>query len=306
MLVIIGATGFLGRHLLEACQTFGYSVKAITRGGGKRESFGSVEWATVDFFNPNALVSLIGEGDTVINLAFPQTQEENFLLLDSIVDACVRKKASRFIHCSTAMVVGRSEHSCITEQTPASPISPYELLKWQLEQKVLGVDCNKLHTIVLRPTSILGAGGSNLVTLARSLLYGRRLVNYLRASFFGDRQMHLVSVTTVAASILHLVELPAMSSNEVFIVSADDDADNRFLYVESMLMSSLGLNPRRAPLLKIPRVVLSVLLRLRGRSDTDPKRTYSARKLRSTGFVVDTSIADAVSNFGRWFRRHGR
>lgn len=302
-LVVLGARGFLGRHLCAAATGGGLTVRAITRGAIPPATDATVDWMRVDVNSAAALTAAIAEGDIVVNLAFALDEAENLGLVNALIEACNKKRASCLVHCSTAMVVGVGGELLVTEETQCIPLGPYERIKAALEQKVILARRHGLRTIIVRPTAIVGPGGANLRSLARSLLFGAAASNYMRACLFGDRPMHLVPVATVAAAILHLVAQSDRYRDETFIVAADDDADNRFPTVERLLTVSLGLPPRQLPLVPLPRMLLSSILRLRSRSDPAIERLYSSDKLRATGFVPAVAVAAAVAEFGDWYRR---
>lgn len=303
MLVVFGATGFLGRHVLAAAEECGCPVRAISRGFVPQAGAGAAQWVRADYLLPSAIEAVVFEGDVVVNLSYSPHAEENLALIDILLDVCSRKRVSCFLHCSTAMVAGATRQMLITEETPCLPVDSYERLKLALEDKVLSAQKRGLRTIIVRPTVIIGAGGRNLQTIAQRLVSAVAISSYMRASMFGNRPMHLVPAKTVASAILHLAAMPDRCAGEIFIVAADDDPDNRFPAVERLLMIALGVPSRRVPVLPLPRALLTVALQIRGRSDPALERFYSSQKLRSTGFVPTVTVADGVSEFGRWFRR---
>lgn len=304
MLVVFGATGFLGRHVIAAAGELGWQVRAVGRGSPPDVAAGAVEWFSADFDSGETVEAVVREGDTVLNLAFARGENENLELLDVLLAACHRKRAACFVHCSTAVVAGATRSSIVTEDTPCVPLDAYERLKLALEQKVQSAARTGLSTIIVRPTAIVGPQGANLASLARSLLSGPAAWSYVRACLFGTRPMHLVPVATVASAILFLAAAPDRFAGETYIVAADDDPDNRFPTVERMLAAALNLPGRSFPVLPLPRALLSSILKLRGRSDPASERMYSSEKLRATGFVPVVSVADAVVEFGDWYRKN--
>jgi nucleoside-diphosphate-sugar epimerase len=305
-LVVLGAGGFLGRNLI-AGGSFPMPVRAVGRTipPGADLRTGEVTWFIEDLLNRAALVGALKPGDIVINLAFSpdQTEPENLRLLDNVIEACLRHRVARLLHCSTAVVVGSTQEYRVDESTVCRPVTPYEHTKWALEQAVLTASSKGLDTGILRPTAILGPGGRNLLKLARSLQTGSPFANYLRACLNRRRPMHLVPVRNVTAALLHLAFLPGRLNGGVFLVSSDDDPDNNFLSIEEILSRSLGLRPRRIPLLPVPGAVLPLLLRLRGRSETNTERLYLAGKLLGTRFVPVDSVANGVREFAETLRQ---
>ena len=114
--------------------------------------------------------------------------------------------------------------------------------------------------------------------------------------------MHLVPVRNVTAALLHLAALPAALNGNVYQVSSDDDPANTFQDIEEMLLRSLGLEPRKLPPFSLPPPVLTLALKLLGRSETDTTRLYDSTKLRATNFTPVDSLAEAVREFGENLR----
>jgi nucleoside-diphosphate-sugar epimerase len=306
-LVVLGASGFLGRHLIEGVRKSGGGLRAVTRQPNSLTSTAGVEWIQADLTDATSLERALRSDDTVLNLAFMPSagMADNLAALDNLISVCSKRGVKRLIHCSTAMVAGSTRVHTIDEATECRPVTSYERCKLALEQRLLAEARSRMEVVILRPTAIIGPGGANLVSLARSLLSGSPVLSYVRRSVFGNRPMHLVPVSTVVSAILHVAQLPSQIDGETFYVSADDDPDNRFAVVERILRSSLGLPPFQARAIPVPPGLLSVALCLRGRSDVDPARIYLWNKLRHTGFSPKETLADAIHDFGTWFLKSG-
>jgi len=300
--VILGAGGFLGRHLIASgkCPV---RVKAVARRRRSdrdlRET--DVVWLVADLLSPGSLDDILEPDDVVLNLAFLYEggDRENIRLVENVTAACLRARVARFVHCSSAVVVGATKAPRVTEATICEPLTKYERIKSDLEGRVLSAHFKGLDVAIVRPTAIVGPGGHNLRKLAQSLAHGNRVANYLRACLFDKRPMHLVPAGTVVAALLHIAFMPPPAGGNVYIVSSDDDPSNNFKTVETILMKSLGLTPRRVPLIPVLKRALPVLLRVLGRSETAPDRNYDAAKLRATNFRPVESVEGAVREFGR-------
>jgi nucleoside-diphosphate-sugar epimerase len=300
-LVILGASGFIGRTLIAEGHSL-LRIKAVVRNIPVDVDITQkgVIWLEADLSKATSLYDLLATGDVVINLAYKNDANEvdNIAIIDNIISACLRSRVSRLVHCSTAVVVGSTRVSRVIESTPCLPLTPYERTKWAIEQRVLGALPRGLDIRILRPTAVVGLGGQNLLKLATSLVGGSAFTNYLRASLFGRRPMHLVPVRNVTAALLHLSVLPAASDGNIYIVSSDHDPSNNFHNIEEIMLRSLGLQARKLPLLPIPSEVLSLALRLLGRSELGVTRIYDSEKLHDSGFKPIDSVENAVREFG--------
>jgi nucleoside-diphosphate-sugar epimerase len=299
-IVILGASSFIAKALINA-GPYHLPIKAVSRMiPVDQECYKQVEWLQADLLNPLSLDKIFAEGDLVINLVYMQgsTSEQNHQVVKNLIQACMKSKVSRLVHCSTALVVGATTVSDISESTPCLPLTDYEVTKYELEKFILSDLHNGLDVAVLRPTAVVGIGSKNLAKLSDQLINSSKITNYFRSSLFGNRPMHLVPVQMVSEALVHLIFSPNPLSNQVYIVAADSDADNNFKKVEGLLRKALGMEQRKIPLLPLPQFFLRSLLRLLGRTDFRLSRNYRTDKLKSTGFQTESSVGGAIMSFG--------
>ena len=299
-IVILGANGFLGKALIARLDT-SISVKAVARkiSPNPKLEKKNVSWFEADLTIPGSLSSIIQKDDIVLNLVYipSETKKINLQVIDNIVNTCIDNKATRLVHCSTVGVVGASPVNLVTEDTTCIPKSSYEKNKEILEQNLMSISSPQLDIGILRPTTIIGPGGQNLLKLANSLKFGNRFVSYMRACLFSYRPMHLVPVNDVADAIAHLAFFSSNLNKNIYIISADDDPINNFQSVEKILIDSLGLKSRFFPVIPFPFWILSFLLRLMGRSAFNMKRTYSHKKIRSINYKRKDTLVNAIQKF---------
>jgi nucleoside-diphosphate-sugar epimerase len=299
-IVILGASSFIAKALINA-GPYQLPIKAVARIiPVDQECYKQVEWLQADLLNPLSLDKVFAEGDLVINLVYMQgsTSEQNHQAVKNLIQACMKSKVSRLVHCSTALVVGATTVSDISESTPCLPLTDYEVTKYELEKFILSDLHNGLDVAVLRPTAVVGIGSKNLAKLSDQLINSSKITNYFRSSLFGNRPMHLVPVQMVSEALVHLIFSPNPLSKQVYIVAADSDVDNNFKKVEGLLRKALGMEQRKIPLLPLPQFFLRSLLRLLGRADFRLSRNYRTDKLKSTGFQTESSVGGAVMSFG--------
>jgi nucleoside-diphosphate-sugar epimerase len=296
---ITGASGFVGTHLSAhllahtAHEVIGISRQVVS----PRSHEPRIQWRQADLNDVAAMVAALADVDVVVNLAWPAGGVEQWP--GNLAEATRLSGASRLVHTSTAVVAGRTADAVVTEATVPRPATAYEQAKLAVEQTLTRKLGSCTQVSIVRPTAIFGPHGRNLAALAASLLSNRPMTNACRRMLFGSRQMHLVPVTTVVRAYAFLIDreqpLPP-----VLHVSADEDAENTFATVERRLLKGLGHEaPLRLP--SLPQPVLSAVLRMRGRSDSNPGRRYSGALLTGLGFRGGEAVGPAVEAFGRWY-----
>lgn len=253
-----------------------------------------------DMRDARALDRLLVEGCTWINLVhleFPSDQARKATLAP-ISEICRRKAVRRVVHCSSAVVIGRSSANVVDENTPCRPRGAYEVGKLAMEAYFRQLSPS---TTVLRPTAVFGSGGRNLMKLADDLTRRPRWLNYVKSSLQGSRRMNLIHVDNVVAALEFLAAASDVAG-EVFIVSDDEYPTNNFRDVEQILMRELGVAAYRLPSTPVPPLVLSSLLRLAGRSNVNPERTYDASKILGRGLRKPRPLDEGLRDFAAWYR----
>lgn len=298
--VVFGASGFIGRHLIDAMNPAEVVPVTRARPGGDLRARGDLAWAVADLSRPDSLPRVLTPGCTVINAAYAPaaSTSENIAMAEALVAACLQAQVGRLVHCSTAVVIGDRRETLITEETPCSPVTPYEVTKHRIERVVLDAANNGLPVFVLRPTAVLGAGGQNLRKLLLEILRDDPIRNFARSSIYGRRAMNLVPVKDVVGALLFLSRQESAAQG-IYICAADDDSDNRYDHVEHIIRNALGKSAR-LPALPLPLGILNNLLRVtRAGSARLANRTYSSAKLAGAGFRRKEPIAHAIEDFVR-------
>ncbi|MFC5520585.1 NAD-dependent epimerase/dehydratase family protein [Polaromonas jejuensis] len=308
-IAIIGASGYIGRHLVaELVRVGGSRVRVLTRqkaaGSTGFEWPSDVEVINGDMHDEASLLRFLEPNCTLINLAYLWNGGElaNLTVIRNLLEACKVMRVKRLIHCSTAAVVGRVSGGHITENVECRPITEYGVTKLKIEQAIIHASEGVFDAAILRPTGVFGPGGEPLKKLSNDLVNGDRLKNYLKSCLFGTRRMNLVHVANVVAAILFLIRRSERIGGEIFIVSDDEKSNNNFLYIEQFLMRSLNCTNYPFPQILLPLDVLSLLLRLLRRNNINPRCNYSQEKLESIGFRSPVDFDDGLSEYAKWYR----
>jgi nucleoside-diphosphate-sugar epimerase len=298
---IVGASGFVGRHLAQTLMKQKHKgSKLLTRGVAHMANRSAdVEIISGDLLKIDSLSDFVNKGDIVVNLAYLQneTTENNLLAVKNLASICKQAKVSHLVHLSTAAVVGVSKENIITPEARCYPHDSYEITKCAIENVLSEELMGYCQLSILRPTAIFGENGQNLVKMIHELKNSNYWVNAARISLHGKRKMNLVSVDNVVAAILFLANLNGTCTNERYIISDDDDEFNNYADVVNIVTTSLKLS--RPPKLELPfqTEIMSLMLRLKNHSNTNLYRTYSSEKLMRLGFRKKITFKQALLNY---------
>ena len=184
--VVTGAGGFIGGHVLARFRDAGHEVVGIVRpGAGARPAIDGVRLVERDLAAVPSLADVLQPGDTVVHLAarahrlvddapdpldaFRRANVEPVrMLCRSAADAAVR----RLIFVSTAKVFGEGRLAPYTLADKANPTDAYAQSKWEAEQIIREAANDGVFSwTILRPPFVYGPGGKGnfprLVALAR-------------------------------------------------------------------------------------------------------------------------------------------
>jgi nucleoside-diphosphate-sugar epimerase len=305
---ITGASGYIGRHLVAQLSQLGEGpIKVLSRQQHRvsypPEFDAGVNVIEGDLRVPGSFRGFLEPGCTVVHLAYLQSagESENLAATANLLAACKAANIKRFVHCSTAAVVGRVLDSTINENTPCRPVSGYGITKLKIERAVAQA-VEDFDVVILRPTSVFGPDGGSLKKLVSDLTARKRLRNYLKSCLFNKRSMNLVHVTNVVAAIIFAARREDSFNGEIFIVSDDDDSKNVFSDVEQILMEHLEIENYRLPKLDISLAVIEVLLKILGRDNINPRCKYEVGKLLGLGFVRPIKFDDGLKDYADWYR----
>lgn len=172
MILLTGATGFLGRNLVPRLVKNGRSLRALVRPSSDVQFLQAlgVELAYADDISDAAAVQDACAGCShVIHAAgqfrfwgdLDSFRQTNVAGTEAVVKAAVFHNVDKFIHISTIAVVGTTPvNGIIDETTPCQPKEPYQISKYEAEQVVRqAIVDHQLPAIILRPGAFYGPWG---------------------------------------------------------------------------------------------------------------------------------------------------
>lgn len=171
MLLLSGATGFLGHHLIPHLVQAGYPVRALVRPSSDTRFLQAlgVELAVVPDIADETAVTLAMQGcQQVIHAAgqfrfwgkLPDFWHTNVRGTLAMLNAANAAGVQRFIHISTMALVGKTPNTLIDETVPCLPLDFYQRTKLEAEKLALAYHRFRgLPVIVLRPGWYYGPWG---------------------------------------------------------------------------------------------------------------------------------------------------
>lgn len=170
---MIGATGYIGRAVAKRLQEEGYSIVALARSKESEEKirkqglepyFGTLK-------EVSGILPILEESDVVIYTAYGyeniETAERELSSKKShLTDVLHAMFGSnkKFILTSGSGVFPDTGNLIYTEETVFEPInSPLNIARRSLELEVQNAAQHNVHSIILRPPTVYGHGGSFMV-----------------------------------------------------------------------------------------------------------------------------------------------
>ena len=152
-IVVTGAAGFIGSHVVEALAAAGHEVIGIDRrpqAKGVRLDLATQD-ATPYIENADAVVHLAGRPGVRRSWDDPATWRDNVDATRRLLESCGRT-GPRVILASSSSVYGSAARPC-TEDDDTHPESPYGYSKKEAERLARE---SGLHTVILRYFSVYG------------------------------------------------------------------------------------------------------------------------------------------------------
>jgi NADH dehydrogenase len=209
--LVTGATGFVGRHVVHALRAREVPVRALVRDRERASRLASwgVELVQGDVTDHTSLRAAVSGVDTIVHLvAIIKGSRADFERIMTqgtrdLVAAAQEAGIRRFI---LASALGLNERS--------KDATPYFAAKWEMQRAVKE---SGLEYVIFRPSFIFGKDGGVLPTFVRLA----RFAPVTPIIGPGTRRLQPIWVEDVAEYYAHAVELPA-AANRTFEIGGPD------------------------------------------------------------------------------------
>jgi len=266
-ILVTGATGFLGTHIVSRLLQ-----KGITVIGTDKDDFyfqknlrGEIALCTLDIREIHSHAQRFKGVDAVIHCAAALHDSPPELInavnlggTRSVLDLCLMNNIPKIIFCSSTVVYGYFEHAPrVTEETTTRPVHPYAISKVKCEEMMLEYRKKGLNTCIVRPKSFIGAGRLGVFQLLCDWVMRGAKVPVIGN---GRNRYQLLGVSDLAEGFYRIAVLPI--ENEVINLGTD-----KFKTVKEDLEGLLAHAHTGSTLLFLPatpvKIALSALEKLK-------------------------------------------
>jgi UDP-glucose 4-epimerase len=271
--VVTGATGFVGRALLEKLLAMPGTQVVVASRQAPAVQRPHVEHVPFDLLEPLDLEQAFNGVDSVIHLAarvhvmneqaqqpLQAFRQHNVAATLTLAQQASERGVRRFIFISSIKVNGEqtAPNGAFSADEVVNPIDPYGISKWEAEQGLLAISRETgMEVVIVRPVLVYGPGvKANFHSMMKWLSKGIPLP--LGAI---DNKRSLVALDNLVDLILTCVDHPA-AANQVFLASDGEDLSTSELL--RRMGRALGKPARLVP---VPAWLLSVAASLLGKKD---------------------------------------
>jgi UDP-glucose 4-epimerase len=241
--LVTGATGFIGRRLVDTLRRRGVKVVILTRDARKTEtlwSSGSIKGICADLSSDVDLREACQGVESIYHLAghahaadqdspgaahlhFEITVNGTRRLLEAATAAGVR----RFVFLSSVKAMSEGSDDCLDEATAVAPTTTYGRAKLEAERLILAAGRERgMHVCVLRLPLVYGPGNKGNIP---------RMIAAIDKGWFPllpetHNRRSMVHVDDVVQALLLAAETPA-ANGQVYIVTDGQIYTTREIYV---------------------------------------------------------------------------
>lgn len=314
MILLTGATGFLGSHVLYKLLQNGEKVRATKRitsslenvkrvfrfyGEDKLALLENVEWVDADLLDVFAVEDTVKGMDEIYHCAAvvsfnPKDKEvmlkTNARGTENLVNAALEAGVKKFCHVSSIAALGRNTtKDIITEKIwwkPSPKNSDYSLSKYRAEREVWRASEEGLNMVIVNPSVIIGPGDFT------SGAYKMMQQAYKGIPFYTDGATAFVDVRDVADAMIRLMKSDV--KNERYIVSAANMSYRMFF---NLLHDALG---KKRPSIKVNKIIIQLASYVDKVKSiiTGKEQTLTADAVNAASLVYQYDNSKLIKNIG--------
>ena len=255
--LVTGATGFVGSHVVDALLAQGHTVRFIARSTSNMRWLVGKDVTRVDgsLFDVHSLRDAVSDVDVVIHVAgltAAKNEQEflrgNYEATRNLIDAvrAYNPGLKRFVHVSSLAVVGPSSSidTPVDEYSALRPLTAYGRTKKLAEDVVR--DATDIPFTIVRPPAVYGPRDEAILTFFQTVNKG--LATYIG---FDQKSVSLVHVRDLAQGIT-LAAFHENAVGQTYFISSDEF----YTWPQIAAMTGAVMGKRRLLALRLPHAVV--------------------------------------------------
>ena len=326
--LVTGASGFIGAHVVRHLHAVGHEVVATGRDPARLAvlSVAGLHTRVADL-SQDTLLPLVDGAEAVVHcaaLSSPWGRRQlflaaNVLATQRLLDAARQSGVRRFVHFSSPSIYFRLGDQFNTPEAfepPRQWINAYAESKWLGEQCVRKAVTAGLSSVILRPRAVFGEGDRAIFP---------RLLALAERGWFpqigdGEARIDVTYVANVVAAVEACMPLGVPGDGRAFnITNGEPMPVNELL---GHLFRALDLKVRMIPLPRGLAVALGTLAeRIANIRPGQPEPRLSrygvgvlgfsqtldiSAARQQLGYAPSVSVVEGVDRFARWWRSHAK
>jgi len=325
--LVTGATGFLGGHLVEALIGQGHEAVAMARQGSDTkllEQLG-VEVRRADLNDVGSLQEAMKGVDAVVHLAAYYTFSGKKEMYDKInvqgtqnlLDAMARAEVGRIVYCSSTEAMGPTPNGIADEGAECHPYYEYGRSKLRAEGLVRDVKVKGVEHVILRPSGIYGPRNLDDVSYWFIITFAKSVASKLIIGD-GKRVLQFVHVSDVVQGFLLALAKFEEAKGKTYIIT-----DSRAYSYEEIYGIMAKIFGKKPPHIHIPVALAKVMVapvqlvnwmrrkpnfiwRVNSMDTFKVDRNYSIeRARRELGYEPQHPLPQGLEETVAWYRENG-
>jgi len=211
-ILITGASGFIGQHLLEELEQSPFKIKVLTIESNPRFRTASDQFEIFqgDIANITEIEIAVKNVDVIIHLAAEihnskKYEATNIKGVANLAELAKKYDVKKFIHLSSVGIYGlqySSKEILVSENNAANPVNGYEISKWKSEHVLQqSFKDSNIKLYILRPTNVFGEHH----TREQLLNFLQYLKKNKRIFYFSKAKVNYLYVKDLSKIIHHLI-----------------------------------------------------------------------------------------------------